>query len=372
MSNREIPHDFLEVAEKLLIPHSIAVEAYYLFRNKRNWDHVAKKLASHLGVGFDVARQLLKNCRREYFRNLSDPKAPVDASLRGSKVEYQTLVQEARESLERIVGEFQDTKPQRASKRQCRSFAVAGDFHIPFASKEAVATLLDDPSDGLIIMGDYLDLYSASKYRRNPQYDAITISRELAAGRAIMESLASKFSVIMYLKGGNHDLRALRRVQDLIPQIMPLIVNPMDVVCSGLSNVEAITSVVPGTSPVTDEGADIEMDFYSVLWDGLFGHFENFCGVDAPRRLDSWLASWSHILGLPADLSLVAQAHVHRLSMEYTPTGRQLLSTGCMALPQEYQIYGHGKYQPPTLGYVRVHVEDGFKIDTSKTELVKI
>ena len=364
MRKPNIPIEYLDTVKELDVPMDIGIELYHRKAAKKNWDYLVHRYARDYDIDYHVAKRALKKCWGSFVQKTHSGQCRTTTT--GTAEE--TILEKAREELQKLIGRFKrvDKRPQ---DRSDRTLLLAGDFHIPFTSKKALEALMSEDATDLAIMGDYFDMYSASRYRPE-QINYCTIAEELATGRAIMEELSKKFDRVFFLRGGNHDVRPLRRVQEVLPQIMPLIVHPLDLISGGLPNVSGLGKCL-SQEGIVGSSAEIEIDFFSQLGSMILGHFENFCGADAPKRVDDWLGSWSHVLQLESGVNLVAQAHTHRLSFEFSPKGKALIGTGCLALPQAYQIYGHGRYTPPTLGYVRLETDRHYRARTDSVRLIR-
>jgi UDP-2,3-diacylglucosamine pyrophosphatase LpxH len=163
--------------------------------------------------------------------------------------------------------------------------------------------------------------------------------------------------------------RSTKKFQSLVPGLMPLVIHPLTWLTVGLKNVHRMSITVPNTAPALQFGKDYELDFGGFKYGCLFGHFEKFYGEDAVKKLDDWVGSWGHLLseGPP---KAIFQGHTHRLRFDYTPTGRPLFSTGCLANTQLYQLTDHGKYQPPTQGFIQIQSNDGEELDFTTAKLI--
>lgn len=362
-----IPEGFLEIAKLEGVPEQYAGDFYLKKVGKRGTDDIIFALThSKVCKNESEARTVLARVWKTFKR-----KNVVDTITEPGNVKvgkYKDYVSRAYEELEKAIGQLPKPKYNSSLKNQKDRIAVAGDFHFPFANKEALLELYNDPADTLIVMGDWFDMYAASRYRSTIDY--ITVREELAIGAAYLRELSTKFKEIYFIKG-NHDCRSQRRLQEAMPQILPLIVHPVDLISKGIDNVKVISSIVPETSPMVSMGEDIELDFIGQYKDCIFGHFEEFCGPDAPRKAEKWLNEWSHVLKFNYEPSVIAQAHIHRLQAEFTPKGKLLLGTGCMCTPMPYQLESHGKYAPPVLGYVALYNNNGIT-NLRKTELIPL
>lgn len=351
--NYKVPKSFLDLSSGNGIDSTVAAD---FFCRK-----VAKK-----GID-DIKKQLVKagkyKTESEAGKALLDLWKQYRESQQSAKSNY---LDQARDGLERIIGPLYTPTPPKTENDRT---AVISDLHIPFMNTEAFDAVMKDPASDLWILGDILDMYSVSSHR--PTIDYILVREELAQARAVLEKLASKFTRIRILKSGNHDVRAVKKIQDLAPQILPLIVHPVDVLVRGLNNIEVLTTTIPNTAPSVAYGENVTLDYLGTVEDCLLGHFDNFCGADALSRLDDWLTTWSHLLQLEQDPRVILHGHTHRLSSLYSPTGKLLISTGCLCNAMPYQFVNHGKYQPPTIGYVALYRKNG-ETNLTQTEVIYI
>lgn len=363
--NTKIPQGYLDLATAEEIPIEIASDYYINKLNKKGVDGPKYALIKG-GYAKDeaAANKMLSKLWRTY--NRLHYLHPETVQSPYAETTYKTYLDRASNELDKILGKIKLNPASKTQDNEKGRIAIAGDFHFPFANEKAIAMLLEDPADELVIMGDLFDMYAASRYRQTT--DKVRVWQELALGKAYLTKLSEKFSKIYMIKG-NHDNRPLRRVQETNPEILPLIVHPIDLVASQFNNVEVISTEVPDTAAMTTTD-NVILDYLGIVDDCAFGHFENFCGPDAIRKADRWLGEWQHILGT-ATPRAIFQAHSHRLQLEFTSKGTLLVGTGCMCNPMEYQFDGHGKYVPPTVGYVVIYRNDGIT-DLNRTQLVNI
>lgn len=363
--NNKIPELFMELAIAENIPVEVAMMYYQAKIAKKSSDLPKFKLVE-LGIcetDSEASRKLLSVWKN--FHRITVMEADPLAASQKIVGTYQTYVEKAGKELEKIIGTVNVHKTVRSN--DTKRVAIAGDFHFPFANKNALAALLEDPADVLFIVGDYFDMYAASKYRQTT--DKIRVSEELSLGVAYMAKLSAKFSRI-YLIKGNHDERPMRRLQDMFPQLLPLVVHPVDLLASQFDNVYVLSTTVKNTAPLIEGGEDVDLGFMAAYGDMLLGHFEGFCGPDAPRKVDGWISEWSHILPFEGP-RVILNGHTHRLSSEYTSKGRLLIATGCMCNAMEYQFDGHNKYKPPTIGYVALY-RDESTTELQSTQLIHL
>lgn len=363
-----VPSEFLSLARRMGMPKEVAVNYYTRkLNNKSDIKDLTLQLSNSVYETEMQARKALTQLWVEFNKlNIDLPHIPVEVSARAqSKTapDRATYLEEAREALQRMIGHLQPAKYDGRKTAQDR-IVVGGDIHGLFCDMQAFERFANDPAQTCILVGDFCDLYAGSRYRH--ALDHITVREELADARAKAEYLASKFKRI-YSVAGNHDLRAVKKLQDVAPQLLPLMVDPLDLIFSGIPQFQSLKTVVPGTKPSTTRFAhDTVLPYCGMVGDILVGHFENFCGVDAPRQVDNWLMNWGHILKLATEPRVILQGHSHAMSMTCTAQGKRLISTGCLCQPMEYQLDGHGRYNPPTVGYLALYQREG------KTDLASI
>ena len=373
-----IPTEFLNLAKIEGIQELYATE-YYLRRvNGRSY----YDLVHHVKPDFDNNEMNSARALNRLWKNWKSSNLAGTITVGGEVVELtqtratanvkavkaeDTFLSHATNGLEKLIGKVAHVKAKKSTRKLGDvTIDVAGDFHVPFHDEASLNALLESDSDVLVLTGDFLDMLSASSHRQT--CDFVTVQEELAVGRSVLEKLANKY-VEIYVIMGNHDNRPIKKMQTLLPGLMPLMIHPMAWLTQGLDNVKFMSVTVPGTKPMLRFGKDYELDFVGLIEGCLFGHFENFCGDDAAKKVDVWLQQWNHILKLDMPKA-VFQAHTHRLSMEFTPTGRLLVSTGCMCKPQEYQFLQHGRYSPPVQGYVKLFKDEEGNVDLNKTQLI--
>lgn len=89
------------------------------------------------------------------------------------------------------------------------------DIHFPFHDKKALETAIEFDSgyDTIIIGGDMLDMYSGSKFCKDPGYKKM--QDEIKIGKHFFEFLRNKFpkAEIHYIEG-NHDIRLKKYLWD--------------------------------------------------------------------------------------------------------------------------------------------------------------
>lgn len=235
---------------------------------------------------------------------------------------------------------------------------AAGDFHIPFHDREALAQLItrEKDADVLVIGGDFGDAHSASVFTK---YDHVSFEEEHAAKAAVLQTLSETFPVVRFLRGSNHSDRYEKRLRehldrDLIAAICSMtggLLNPELALLRRFPNVEVASWTTPRSQTV---------GWLSVLGDVAFSHAEKYSRTPgaALRSVEEWLDDHSGPLGLPK-LRCVVQFHTHACAWLPWRSDMLLVEPGCMCVVQGYQLQARIAGRPQRLGYVVLDLVDG-------------
>lgn len=265
------------------------------------------------------------------------------------------------------------TPPEPVEQNGYQKVLVLSDLHVPFHHNDLLVQALRDHADAhtVVILGDFLDMYSASRFARTRPVDPMD---ELRQAAAILEFIASRHQRVVVLEG-NHDTRAQRWLQVNRPEISPLLLHPFDYLryvwrdgelMRRYPNVEFPRSELHVSGPLSP----ISTRHFTVLGDALLGHFER--SLKGPAKTVhtitlEWLPQWEGILFERDKVRVVVQAHVHRLAKvqwgKYT-----LFECGCMADIMQY-VLADTRYHPPQLGYVVLYQKDGVT-DTNRSHYI--
>lgn len=248
-------------------------------------------------------------------------------------------------------------KPREASKRQ--RVVAAGDFHVPFHDRSAVAELIAREAghtDVLVIGGDFGDAQSASVFTK---YEHVPFTEELAETKVCADALSEAFPKILYLRGSNHMDRFEKRIRE---RLDPDVVDAILYMTGGeLSPDLALMKRYPNVEIAcweTPQGQRVP--WLMVVGDVAFSHAEKYSVTPgfATRKVEEWLSDFSGTLGLP-DIRAVVQFHTHAMSLLPWRADRVLVEPGCMCTTHGYQLSSKIGGRPQRLGYVVFEMEDG-------------
>ncbi len=255
------------------------------------------------------------------------------------------------------------TPPPPAGSSDEMKILVLSDLHVPFHNVELLTSAIREHSDAhtVVLLGDFLDMYSASRFSRSRH---ISIEEELRQAAAILEVLSSTFQRVIVLEG-NHDTRAQRWLQTNRPEIGPLLLHPFEYiryrwseegVTARYQNVEFHCSHVQTSGPESP----VALRHFILIGDALLGHFERSLKGNA-RTVQTlaleWLPQWEGYLFGVGQVRVVVQAHVHRLSK--VQWGRYtLFECGCIADVMKYALVDP-KFGAPQPGYVVLYQRNG-------------
>lgn len=244
---------------------------------------------------------------------------------------------------------------------------AAGDFHIPFHNRAALARMIqqDGDADVLVLGGDFGDAYCASTFTK---YESVSFHEEMAGMTAVFQVLSETFPVIRYLKASNHMDRFEKRLRealskDLLEAIMSMTggnLSPDLALCKRYPNIEVAEWKTPSGQSVP---------WLMSLGDVLYSHAEKYSRVpgSALRTVDEWLDDFSGHLGLDGYRAVV-QFHTHAQALLPWRSDRLLIEPGCMCDVHGYQLRSKIGGRPQRLGYAVLEMVDG-KIDVNSVRL---
>jgi hypothetical protein len=262
--------------------------------------------------------------------------------------------------------DFKPPKPRKATGRV--RIVAAGDFHVPFHDRDAVAELIarEGPNtDILAIGGDFGDAQAASTFVK---YESVPFKDEMAETTACMQALAEAFPSIHYLRGSNHMDRIEKRLRErLDPEIVEAVLymtggelSPDVALAKRYKNIKVDCWVTPSGKRVP---------WLMVIGDVAFSHAEKYSRVPgaALRSVEEWLNDFSGALGLP-EIRAVVQFHTHAMALLPWRTDKVLIEPGCMCHMHGYQLGSRLGGRPQRIGYVAMELENG-RVDFDSIKL---
>lgn len=235
------------------------------------------------------------------------------------------------------------TLQQQILAKPKRKICVISDIHIPFTNEEKLQQAIDlnRTADILVVAGDVMDMYSCMRHRMKKN---IPIEVELDNTVRFFEYISNIFPIV-YVLPGNHDTRAMKKVQDLLPSqllflvdndILPLLARPF-------SNIF------------------YHDDWWLQIGDTIFAHAEISSQYEGrpPVVLSEWFGKrgWGKRLGL-SEIRCVVQAHTHQVASVYRED-LKMFECGCMAQVMDYVLDPKAFMRPPLNGCVSLLQENG-------------
>jgi hypothetical protein len=244
---------------------------------------------------------------------------------------------------------------------------AAGDFHIPFHDRDALAMLCvrEKDADVLVIGGDFGDAHCASTFTK---YEHVSYEAEHAGKVAVLQTLSETFPLVKYLKGSNHTDRFEKRLRehldkDMLDAIMSMtggILNPDLALVKRYPNIE-----VSGWTTPRGQG----VSWLTMVGDVVFSHAEKYSVTPgfALRKVEEWLDDQTGHLGLP-EMRCLVQFHTHAVGWFPWRSDKLLVEPGCMCQVHSYQLGARIAGRPQRLGYVVMEIVDG-KVDLGSVQI---
>lgn len=381
MKYSSIPKAFINLAVHAGLPEEYAHEVFIRRSSGKKLDDlVVEAVREGLFETEEFSRKVFLSLWRNWQRyqttgtikgidgSVTTPKAPASALGQYQQLDEDTLYERAVDGLRRTIGEYETGIGYDPQFRKTKGMIlVTSDYHIPFHHGPTLEAILNHPAEVLVIGGDFLDQYAASRFPRRKE--GPPIEEELAQGKAILTELCRRFKKV-YTIEGNHDERSLKRIASIAPQLLPLVVAPMKLLSEGLTNLERLSVEIPGGARPTPHHGPMVLDYLGLIEDFTIAHFENFYGAEAPALAERYLAENCHLFPQDVPGRAILHGHNHKLNLSFTPKGRMLVSTGCACDTPDYFFDQHGRFQAPVQGYVELFRGSDGKIDLSQTRLV--
>jgi predicted phosphodiesterase len=219
-------------------------------------------------------------------------------------------------------------------------YGVIGDLHIPFqdrdASTEAILSLAQMNCNVLVIGGDFLDLYSLSRFL---QYDRIPIKQEIIEARKYLDWVSREFGKVIICAGNHEQREAKYFATRLTPDEREVYLNKcvLERVSEDMPNVEIVKRTVEGTP----------MGWLVPIGrDAVVGHAETHSKIPLrpSENLQKWLDLWHNHIGIERP-RLVIQGHTHQAGITWIGD-RMIVENGCLCRIQGYSLEPRIAYRP--------------------------
>lgn len=243
---------------------------------------------------------------------------------------------------------------------------VIADVHYYFHQKELFKKTIEDNLDAkeIIIVGDWFDFYSKSRYRKTASID---FRKEFREGFNGLKYLSARFDKI-YLMLSNHDDRFKKWIFDNVPA---------EVIEFCYYNiVEDLLATIPNLE-IVKQSKDESSRKIGFLWqhkNAVFCHIEksNAGLLKTVEEISKILPNWESIFGLK-DYDAIIQAHNHK-SGKARKGNRWLFHIPCLidinAVAFDYVFSGKIYSDPPALGYMILCGNE--KYDFNKSYIVDL
>lgn len=256
----------------------------------------------------------------------------------------------------KYTGKKKNVKQPKSKKEE--KILVLSDFHIPFHNKESLkqAVSAHEDADVLVIVGDYLDCYSVSKFAN---YQNVPLKEEITQATAVLDFLVSKFPKVIILSG-NHEDRVKKYFESRVGSNVLFLVqyNLLDLLAKPYDNVH----IVRDNYTFGKGNGEAEISHFTKIGnDFVVGHFERSSKIPlkAANLAYDWIASWGDWFNLNG-VRLYLQGHTHRLSKYPLGNGKVVIGeTGCLCRIQDYAIEPKAGYSAHLNGYWVVYQKNG-------------
>jgi len=123
------------------------------------------------------------------------------------------------DKIRRLAKKFKNYDPNEITIEKEGLYVILGCMHVPFHNKKFFDSILeyiyDVKPQGLILLGDFVDLHSLSSYDRHKVNIPITTFKEYAEANKALDILDSVFNGDKYYLFGNHEARAIKFHNDV-------------------------------------------------------------------------------------------------------------------------------------------------------------
>jgi len=225
-----------------------------------------------------------------------------------------------------------------------KSFLVVSDLHVPFQNEAKLQKAIDlnRTADTLIIAGDLMEMYNTSRWRKRKYVPSVV---EYDNTVRVLEYLSKIFEDI-YVFPGNHDIRAAKKLHDIVPPELFWLLEDADAL-------EMLTRPFPNIHYVDN--------WFMQVGDALIAHAERSSTIEGKPPILTMeyflVKGWAKRLKLD-DIRCVIQAHTHQVSAVYREE-LKMLECGALCTELDYTTESSAVMRPPMMGCVRMTQYNG-------------
>lgn len=242
---------------------------------------------------------------------------------------------------------------------------MLADVHAPFHLRKAYDEIIEGNMDAenLWVVGDWWDMYSKSRYRKEVDID---FSIEYREGYAMLWHLASKFKRI-YLQVANHDSRFRKWIFDNVPtEMLPFTdYNMPENLLRYIPNLKLVKQRVVGNR---------QLDYIHQYKNMILTHVEksNKDISKVVQEIDKDFSRWGDFFNL-SKYDIIVQAHNHQ-SARIRYGNKFLFQIPCLidiSQPAFNYVF-NGKIigNPPAIGYISLAKNKDGSIDPKRTHII--
>ncbi len=321
---------------------------------------------SNKSASLTLANRLMKD------GTIKPRQSTVTMRVKTGLVDGTASFEDKRRLFNKLIGKYSTLVPKPAPVRSKsrKRVVVVSDLHIPFHNMGYIVAAEQDikHADVLIIAGDFLDIYSISRFQKDKVID---LEGEFQEGRVILERWSHMVPEIIILEG-NHTERLKKVVTEKLgPGFLFLLKDGFDLLADGLTNVEVARCDL-------DKGDGISYftaKHFHQIGDVVIAHFDMSGSAKTPlmgacKARDWWSGYGAHIPQLKP-FKLLCQSHSHKLGLSMTSDNRMIAETGTLSLIQEYALRSDSKWAPPQPGYMTFDIDNGC-VDLRSIRLVPL
>lgn len=249
-------------------------------------------------------------------------------------------------------------------KLNSNSIDIIADVHIPF-NKDNYENLIEDRGAGkLIIVGDFIDFISVSRFPKRSQSLPTPEYEFMKAFESLL--LLSKRYNNIYIIMSNHDNRLDKYLYNNVSDKL--------IKFCYIGITEDLISLIPNVKVVSQHNGR-KIPYVWQFKDIIFTHFEK-SNIDIGKpviEIDKFLNKWAYIYKLK-HYNVIMQAHNH--SSAYIRMGnKRLYQIPCFIdidkTAFDYVFNGKPQGNPPIIGYIQTEISNNV-MSYNRTRIIEL